>query len=74
MSSKLPIRPEDCTAKTKKLSAGQKIPAKLTTGSFICTARDSLRTSASLRASLGDYLDDYGSGPEDAAAADGINL
>jgi len=34
----------------------------------------SLRTSASLRASLGDYLDDYGSGPEDAAAADGINL
>ena len=34
----------------------------------------SLQRSASLRSSLGDYLDDYGSGPQDAAAADGINL
>jgi len=36
--------------------------------------RRSLQRSASLRSSLGDYLDDYGSGPQDAAAADGINL
>jgi len=34
----------------------------------------SLVRSATLKSSLGDYLDDYGSGPEDAAAADGINL
>jgi hypothetical protein len=34
----------------------------------------SLQRSSSLRQSLGNYLDDYGSGPEDAAAANGINL
>lgn len=35
---------------------------------------NSLAKSSSLRESLGDYLDDYGSGPMDAAAANGINL
>ena len=41
---------------------------------YVCVCMRSLQRSSSLRQSLGDYLDNYGSGPADAAAADGINL
>jgi hypothetical protein len=56
------------------LRVGIAVCFEQTRADFKIRTANSLAKSSSLRESLGDYLDDYGSGPMDAAAANGINL
>lgn len=70
---------QECTTTLQQicifsLRVGVAVCVEQTRADLKIRTTNSLAKSSSLRESLGDYLDDYGSGPMDAAAANGINL